>query len=137
MWLSDTQKIGVGLTAFGTLFMFLGVVLFFDGGLLAIGNILFLSGILLIIGFDKTIAFFSRKDKIRGTICFFGGIVLVFVKWPFLGIIIELFGVFNLFGDFFPVIVRVLRRIPLIGNILSAPGIAQFVDKLTGAKLPV
>jgi len=39
MWLSDTQKIGVGLTAFGLFFMLMGVMMFFDGGLLAIGNV--------------------------------------------------------------------------------------------------
>ena len=44
MWLTDAQKIGVGLTSFGGLFMLLGVVLFFDGALLALGNILFLAG---------------------------------------------------------------------------------------------
>ncbi len=38
-FLSDLQKIGVGLTGFGICFMILGIILFFDGGLLAIGNV--------------------------------------------------------------------------------------------------
>ncbi|KAF0364793.1 Got1-domain-containing protein [Gigaspora margarita] len=117
--------------------MLLGVLLLFDGGLLAIGNILFLSGITLIIGFNKTLIFFARRNKIRGTICFFGGILLVFLKWPVLGMVIELFGFLNLFGDFFPVIVSFLRKLPVIGSLLNAPGISHAVDKITGSKLPV
>lgn len=72
--------------------------------------------------------FFSRKEKLRGTICFFLGIVLVFIRvrrplckpislfdttvianllrsvsislsqWPFVGVCIEAFGFLNLFG---------------------------------------
>lgn len=32
-------EIGVALTSFGAFFMLLGVILFFDGGLLALGNV--------------------------------------------------------------------------------------------------
>lgn len=99
--------------------MLLGVMLFFDGALLALGNvcdsqilaehslttstfrdhqILFVSGLTLIIGPQKTFYFFARKQKLRGTACFLGGILLVFFKWPFIGVIVEFFGFLNLFG---------------------------------------
>ncbi|KIM91934.1 hypothetical protein PILCRDRAFT_761379 [Piloderma croceum F 1598] len=125
MWLTDGQKIGVALTSFGALFMMLGVVLFFDGALLALGNVLFLSGLTLIIGPTKTFYFFARKQKMRGTACFIGGILLVFLKWPFVGMIVETFGFLNLFGDFFPVILTFLRQLPFIGNLLSLPYIRE------------
>ncbi|KIJ67865.1 hypothetical protein HYDPIDRAFT_179986 [Hydnomerulius pinastri MD-312] len=134
MWLSDAQKIGVALTTFGALFMFLGVMLFFDAALLALGNMLFLSGITLIIGPNKTFYFFARKQKLRGTLCFFGGVMLVFFKYPFIGMIVETFGFLNLFGDFFPVILTFLRQLPFIGNLLSLPYIRPVVDRLAGSR---
>ncbi|KAF9114051.1 mo25 protein, partial [Mortierella sp. AM989] len=87
--------------------------------------ILFLAGLTLVIGTQKTMYFFARPQKFRGTICFFGGIFLIFIKWPIIGIIVEFFGFINLFGDFFPVIIGFLRRLPVIGNVLSAPGISK------------
>ncbi|TPX37168.1 hypothetical protein SmJEL517_g00892 [Synchytrium microbalum] len=138
MWLTDTQKIGVGLTAFGLFFMFLGILLFFDAGLLAIGNILFLGGLTLVIGMAKTATFFMRKNKLRGTVCFLGGILLVFIKWPMIGMVVELFGFVNLFGDFFPVVIGFLRRLPFIGTILAIPAVSNVLDRIAGpTKLPV
>lgn len=135
MWLSDAQKIGVALTTFGVLFLFLGVMLFFDGALLALGNLLFLGGITLIIGPQKTFLFFARKNKLRGTACFIGGILIVMVvKRPFIGIIVETIGFLNLFGDFFPVILTFLRQLPFIGHFLSLPFVAKIADKMAGSR---
>lgn len=57
-----------------------------------------MSGLTLIIGPTKTFYFFARKQKIRGSLCFFGGIGLVFFKWPIIGMLVEMFGFLNLFG---------------------------------------
>ncbi|KAI0279361.1 putative GOT1-membrane protein required for ER to Golgi transport [Russula aff. rugulosa BPL654] len=137
MWLTDMQKIGVGLTSFGALFMMLGIMLFFDGALLALGNILFLGGLFLIIGPQKTFYFFARKNKLRGTACFLGGILLVFFKWPAIGVMVEMFGFLNLFGDFFPVILTFLRQLPFIGQFLNLPFIRPLVDRLAGSRTSV
>ncbi|PWN33946.1 putative GOT1-membrane protein required for ER to Golgi transport [Meira miltonrushii] len=134
MWLTDQQKIGAGLVSFGAFFLFLGIILFFDGPLLALGNVLFTSGITLLIGPQKTFYFFARKQKIRGTICFFLGMLMVFARWTILGMIVEVIGFINLFGDFFPVILNFLRQLPFIGQLLNAPGVSAVVDKLAGAR---
>ena len=64
-------------------------------------QVLFLGGLFLIIGPQKTFFFFARRNKLRGTICFFGGILLVFLKWPTIGVLVEMFGFLNLFGCVF------------------------------------
>ncbi|KAH9971113.1 hypothetical protein BGW80DRAFT_1323958, partial [Lactifluus volemus] len=46
-----------------------------------------------------TFYFFARRNKLRGTICFLGGILFVFLKWPAIGVLKEMFGFLNLFGN--------------------------------------
>ncbi len=97
-WVTDNRKIGIGLTCFGSLFLVMGVMFFFDRGLLLLGNTLFLAGITALIGAKKTVKFFLNPAKIRGTLCFIIGILLVVLKFPIFGILVESFGIINLFG---------------------------------------
>lgn len=136
--ISDGQKIGILLTGFGLFFTFFGVLMLFDRGLLAIGNLLFLTGVTLIIGGRKTFRFFFQMRKIKGTLCFLGGIALVIFGWPFVGMLVEGFGFVNLFGDFFPVALGFARRLPIIGHILELPPVRFVLDKLIdNQRLPV
>lgn len=130
--ISDYQKIGIGVTGFGLFFLFLGVLFFFDKGLLAIGNILFICGVALVIGLERTFRFFFQKHKIKGSSCFLGGILVVLLGWPLIGMIIEVYGFVLLFRGFFPVVVNFLRRVPVIGNFLNLPGISSVVNSIAG-----
>ncbi|QLQ77808.1 hypothetical protein HG537_0A00550 [Torulaspora globosa] len=138
MWLSESQKFGVAFTFGGFLFFTFGVFTLFDRALLALGNILFLAGVLLIIGPQKTYIFFSRPAKRRGSLFLALGVVLILLKWTFIGFLVESLGIIGLFGDFFGVVVQFLRSLPLIGPLLSHPALAPIVDRLAGIRvLPV
>ena len=82
---SDTQKIGIALMSFGGLFISLGILLFFDGGLLAMGNLFILSGLLFLNGMQKTLKLCTEKERLPGTICFLGGIAVVLYGYAHIG----------------------------------------------------
>ncbi|KAK2158615.1 hypothetical protein NP493_1781g00039 [Ridgeia piscesae] len=105
-------------------------MLFFDRGLLAIGNILFLTGLAFVIGLERTFRFFFQKHKLRGSGAFIGGIVVVLLGWPAIGMLVEIYGFVYLFGGFLPVAVNFLRRVPVIGMLLNMPGISMLVNKI-------
>ncbi|XP_029016373.1 golgi transport 1Ba isoform X2 [Betta splendens] len=123
--LTDSQKIGMGLTGFGVFFLFFGMILFFDKALLAIGNILFVAGLAFVIGLERTFRFFFQKHKIKATSFFLGGVFVVLIGWPIVGVVLEVYGFFLLFRGFFPVVVGFIRRIPVLGSILNLPFISS------------
>ncbi|KAK3390402.1 Got1 family protein [Podospora didyma] len=125
MWLSDSQKIGVAFCSGGGFFLVGGVLLFFDRSMLAMGNILFLIGLTIIIGPAKTLLFFARKNKAKGTAAFFAGLALILFRWPLIGFLVELYGIFILFGDFLGTIAGFATSVPIIG-----PYIAIVVEKI-------
>eukprot|EP01031_Cornospumella_fuschlensis_P038649 gene38649-46984_t len=108
MVLDENQKIGVGLICLGLGFVVLGIVMFLD----------------------------ASRDRIRGTVCFFLGILLVLLRYSVVGILIEFFGFLNLFGNFLPTVLTVSRQIPGVGYLLDLPLIAPAVDFLAGKTLP-
>lgn len=55
-------------------------------------------GLTCLIGIHRTVLFFSRKEKIAGTAFFFVGILLVILRWPLIGMLLESIGISNLFG---------------------------------------
>ncbi|KAH8587562.1 Got1 family protein [Bisporella sp. PMI_857] len=128
MWLSDSQKIGVAFCSGGMccgFFLIGGVLLFFDRAMLAMGNILFLIGLTIIIGPAKTLAFFARRQKLKGTAAFFFGLLLILMRWALIGFMVELYGIFILFGDFLGTIAGFARNIPVVG-----PWIGILVDRI-------
>jgi len=130
--ITDFQKIGIGLTGFGVFFLFLGVIFIFDKGLLALGNILFLTGLSFVIGLERTFRFFFQRHKIRGSAAFFGGIFIVLFGWPLVGMIIEMYGFIVLFSGFLHVAVNFLRRVPVLGSILNFPILNKIINKIAG-----
>ena len=90
----------------------------------------------MIIGLQKTFAFFARRQKLKGTAAFGLGVSLILLRWPFVGFLVELYGIFVLFGDFFATIAGFVRGVPYVG-----PPVAAALDKLGGgrrnAELPV
>ncbi|KAK4873408.1 hypothetical protein RN001_015437 [Aquatica leii] len=130
--ITDTQKIGVGLAGFGIFFLFLGMLMLFDKSLLALGNILFISGLSCVIGLERTFRFFFQRHKVKASIAFFGGIIIVLAGWPLVGMLLETYGFVLLFSGFFPVAINFLRRVPILGTLLNMPGISMLLDKIAG-----
>ncbi|KAK1274513.1 hypothetical protein QJS04_geneDACA012069 [Acorus gramineus] len=135
--MNDRKKIGLGLTGFGILFSFLGVIFLFDKGLLAMGNILFLSGVMLTIGLKSTMQFFMNRQHYKGTISFGFGFFLVLVGWPVFGMILEAYGFIVLFSGFWPTLAVFLQRIPILGWVFQQPFVTSFLDRYRPRRVPV
>ena len=96
-------------------------------------NSLSFSGLVLVIGVGKSTSFFVQPEKLKGSSCFFGGIIVVLLGWPIIGMAIEIYGFIALFGGFFPAAINVLRVMPVIGSILALPGISNACDTIVGS----
>ncbi|KAL1200328.1 Vesicle transport protein GOT1 [Cardamine amara subsp. amara] len=119
--INEQKKVGLGLIGFGLSFTFLGVILYFDRGLLALGNLFWLIGVGLLLGWQSTWRVFSNVNNLRGTVCFILGLFLIFVRWPIIGITLEIYGVIVLFGGFWSTVKAFLSQIPFVGWIIQYP----------------
>lgn len=60
-------------------------------------QILFVAGLAAVIGLGRTFRFFFQRHKLRASIAFFGGIIVILYGWAFVGTILELYGFVLLF----------------------------------------
>jgi hypothetical protein len=99
-------------------------------------QILFLAGLTLIIGLQKTALFFARRQKLKGTGAFVAGIILILLRWPLIGFLVELYGIFVLFGDFFLTIAGFVANVPVVGPYI-ARALEAIAGQRRGSELPV
>jgi len=116
---NGNRQIGLPLLAAGAVFTLLGMSLFFNATLMRLGNLLFIAGVPVTLGPSRTVGYFFRPEKSRATACLVAGIFLVMVGWPIFGIAFEIFGLLNLFGNLFPVVMAIAKQMPVIGTILN------------------
>ena len=138
LFYDDNKKIGIGLTIIGLVFYFLGLLFMLDRGFLAIGNLAFIMGIVILVGPANTVGFFTRKTKLKGSICFFTGFVLIVIGWfgfTFAGFMLQLYGLFLLFRDFIKTIFSYMETMPVIGPVIrQMPCLRTAVDYIADSK---
>ncbi|KEG14171.1 putative to be involved in ER-Golgi transport [Trypanosoma grayi] len=125
---NDSTKIGVALTGLGAFFTFLGVIMLLDSALLTMGNILFVAGVALVMGPRRFQSFFLSRRRASG--CFFVGMLLIIMGFCFVGLLLQGFGALNLFGNFFPMVARVLESVPLLGPVMLSTPVQQLLTWL-------
>ena len=69
-------------------------------------QILFVAGIAFIMGFEGTYDFF-KPQKLKGSLFFLAGVGVVLFGWAMIGCLIELYGIYLLFGNV-PVVAAVV-----------------------------
>eukprot|EP00963_Diacronema_lutheri_P008428 scaffold752_cov322-Pavlova_lutheri.AAC.25 len=100
-------------------------------------QLLFLSGVSMTIGPYPTIRFFTRPRNLKGSLCFFGGLVVVIIGWVIFGLLLEGYGFILLFRGFLPTVLMFLKRTPYLGRVLDLPGVKSVINKIAPAQLPV
>jgi len=128
--LTGQQKIGAFVTLFGIGFFLLGLLLFFDRGLLGVGNLGILIGTIIGIGTSNTVSLF-RRAGILSSVFYFVGFFLVLFGWIFAGLLVESIGAVNSFGAVLPVAITAGRYVPIVSSILQFPGVCWVADKIS------
>lgn len=116
----NQKRLGATLLAIGLLLTTFGMMLFFEGNLLRLGNMFLLTGITLLLGPNKVRGFFMKAERMQATIITSVGIFLVFTGKPRIGILCEIFGLLNLFGNMMPMLLAVAKQIPILGDVIKS-----------------
>ncbi|KAL3815222.1 hypothetical protein ACJIZ3_016490 [Penstemon smallii] len=135
---SDLKKIGLGLIGFGVIFTLIGLVLFFDKGFLAMGNILVFCGVVLTVGPKSALQFFIKPLNLKGSFFLIVGFFLVVMGWPIVGMIVETYGFVFLLSGFSQKIAIFARKVPILGPMLREYSYKpSYFGRQRGKRVPV
>lgn len=73
-----------------------GCIFFFNRKLLAMGNVTLLLGLMVTVGFKRTVVFFTRRDRWRSALTTCVGVGLVLYRYTVVGMSVELLGLLSL-----------------------------------------
>lgn len=89
-------------------------------------QLLFLTGLYFFVGFTGLLKFFAKKGKaeimagkIKGSIVYFGGLVLIVLNFGFFGAIAQIIGFLLIFRSFLPDLYDYVCKTPFVGKYLS------------------
>lgn len=111
-------EIGTILLGLSGLFYIIGIFLFFDKAFLLMSNLLFLIGLYLLLGLVKMTSIFNKK--IKGTVAYFIGFFLIIIGFKVIGVLIQLYSIY----EFFKTI-----AISLLSYLVIVPGIGQYIQR--------
>ncbi|XVE81109.1 hypothetical protein DITRI_Ditri15bG0036500 [Diplodiscus trichospermus] len=95
---------------------------FFNSNFLILCNQIFcLAGVTILIGWYSTLQLFINRKNYKGSASFLLGLFFLFVRWPIVGIILEIYGCIVLFGGFWPSVSAFLCQIPVFGWVIQYP----------------
>ena len=116
------RKTGLIMCAAGAASTMLGVSLFFEKNLIRLGNVLLVAGAPIVVGPQRASRYVLNPSKLRGTLCFACGFMLVLSGHPLLGIVVEIFGFLNLFGNLFPLFTAMFKNLPFVQQFANNGG---------------
>ena len=116
-------------------FYLLGIIFLFDRAILIIANILFIIGMVQMIGFGGTVAFFTKPRNIKKSVVFFIGLfIMAVLRWAFVGAIVQLYSLFLLFKGFMPILWEWIFNIPGVGPWLKNSRWVQYLYEGSSSK---
>ena len=57
---------------------------------------------------------------------------MVMFRWGLVGMILQVYGLVYLFGQFFPIAAASLRDVPVIGTVFKMPSVERFFSNFGG-----
>lgn len=90
-------------------------------------------GVVALVGIKNAVGFFTRESKVRGSVFFFLGLLLIMTGWylcTFLGFVCQLYGIFLLFRSFIGTILVYAQGLPFVGGFLRSSDAVHKVVKI-------